>query len=1033
MPTGRANDPDASIAFRLLGSLEAVADGRVLGLGGPRQHKLLAVLLLNLGATTSLERIIDTLWESPPRSAKQQVHNAIGSLRRALAPLPDVEIVTSNVGYLVQAPDEALDLHVFRERAETARLLEARHDLDEAARVLRSALDLWRGPALEGLDGPYLRGPAEQLGEERLVAEERLMSLRLRLGESAQLVGELIGLTGEHPLRESLRASLMLALSRSGRQAEALAVYEDLRGHLAEELGIDPSPQLRELHTRVLRGEEGAQAAEDLPAASVDVPWRVGSFLPRDVREFTGRSAEVGRLLDGVGASGSSALVISAIDGMGGLGKTTLAVHLAHLLADEFPDGHYFQDLQGFSLGRAPITAEQALEDLLRETGVPAELVPSDPAARERLWRSRLAGRRALIVLDNASDEAQIRPLIPGAPKTLVLITSRRRLTALEGTFPLSLDVLPVADAAELFVRVAGEARTADDPDTVRQVVELCGRLPLAIRIAAARFRDRESWTMGDLLSRLRTRRQRVRFLNTGDRDVMAVLKLSYDYLPEDAKRMFRLLSLCPGSTFAAPSAAALCGSSVDEAEACLDVLFEHSLLLEREPGRYMFHDLVRDCAVALLEERDSVEERRAAMHRLLDQLLHLAYSLCQPKAIEPFVFTPDITHTFEDIDPLPPLPERYGPLVADHETLVAASRYAAENGWLTHAWQIPCAMMPYLRSFNYGTDAEGLFTRALEAAREAGDRHGEIASTTALAKIARDRGMSPAVAESLLREAIAITDAEKRPEWGVKLSIDLGMLMYNLGRAEEAYELFSNCFPRAVELGLTGDLPLLANNCGAVCRDLGRFDEAIAYFEKARSLARTPTPPKFEAVLLFNIGFAHQLMGQPMEALLELERALVQSTELRADALTSTVHAALSEVHRSLGDIDLAFAHGRDALDLARRLRQSEIECMALNALGEAHIATGAVRTAETVFTEALTLARSRGLTPQMARATEGLAHVDLIGGDPPAARRRWSRVITDYPGEWTSVNGARRHLDAPEGEAGECPRCAGRSSSVA
>ncbi|GLZ77478.1 SARP family transcriptional regulator [Actinorhabdospora filicis] len=1006
-----------------------MADGRRLNIGGRRQHKLLALLLLNLGATTSLERIIDALWEEPPRSVKQQVHNAIGGLRRALAPLPDAEIVRVNAGYLMCAPENALDLHVFRERVSMARILEARDDLGEAVRTLHAALELWRGPMLEGLDGPYPRGTAGQLGEERLSAEELLMTLRLRLGESGSLVSDLIRLTGEHPLRESLRASLMLALSRSGRQAEALAVYEDLRGHLATELGADPGSHLRELHTRILRGEESPHPGEEPAGATADVPWRVGSFLPRDVQEFTGRSVEVTKLRESVAGSASSALVISAIDGMGGLGKTTLAVHLAHLLAEEFPDGHYFQDLQGFSLGRAPVSPEQALEDLLRETGIPAELVPSEPTARERLWRTRMAGRRALIVLDNARDEAQVRPLIPGSPSILVLITSRRRLTALEGTVPLSLDVLPTADAAELFVRIAGATRTAQDPAAVRRVVELCGGLPLAIRIAAARFRDRESWTMADLLSRLKTRRQRVRFLNIGDRDVMAVLKLSYDYLPEAAKRMFRLLPLYPGPTFAAPSVAALCGMHMDEAETCLDLLFQHSLLLERAPGRYAFHDLVRDCATALLEEHDSVETQRTALHRLLDQLLHLTHTLCQPKAVEPFVFTPDITHTVEDLGPPPADLDGYNLLAVDHETLVVASRYAADNGPLTHAWQIPCAMMPYLRSFNYGSDAEGLYTRALAAARTAGNRHGEVASIAALACIARDRGMSPELAESLFSEAVEISAAEDRPDWSIQLSIELGVLRLYLGRAEEAYRLFSDSLAQALELGRTRELRILANGCGVACRDLGRFDEALEYFDQLRSIVDAPMTLKGEAVLLFNVGFSYQLMGRTSDAALKLERALLASEEARDDELIPTVHAVLSEVHRSLGDNGLALQHGRDALDRARRMKLSEIECMALNALGETHLATEAVKVAETVFTEALKLARSRGLNPQVARAIEGLAHVDRARGDHFAARRRWLQVIADHPGERASVTAARRHLDAGE-ETVHCQRCVrGRS----
>lgn len=601
-------DSGTQVFFRVLGNLTVETPGARVALGGLRQAKLLATLLIDHDHHVGFDRIVDCLWETPPRSARQQVHNAVGSLRRAFAGIGAVELVTVESGYQLRVPRECVDLHQFQDHLRESVERETRGLLAEAVAELTHALALRHGPALSGLDGRYLEGVAAQLEEQHLAATERLMALRLRLGAGGSLIHELLGLIAEYPLRESLRASLMLALYQCDRQADALAAYQDARRLLGEELGLDPSPGLQALHSQILRGVPvGDITARDADGARTtvasDTAPSVVRSLPRVPREFVGRGAELARLRSHVTGTGSSPLSIIVIDGMAGAGKTTVALRLAHRLAERFRDGQYFLNLHGFSLGRAPVRPEQALAALLCETGVPAELLPSSLESRERLWRTRMANKRALVVLDNIRDEAQVRPLIPGAPDTLVVVTSRRKLTALEGSLPLRLDVLPRRDAVTLFIDIVGPERVADDLAAVGHVVDLCGRHPLAIRIAAARFRDRESWTMNDLLTQLIPHERRIRFLTVGDRDVMAELRLSYHNLPKLEKLVFRLLSFHRGSHFDAVSVAALCGSSVEQAEMRLDTLFEHGLLLQTSPQRYELHELVRDCSKMVCHE----------------------------------------------------------------------------------------------------------------------------------------------------------------------------------------------------------------------------------------------------------------------------------------------------------------------------------------------------------------------------------------------------------------------------------------------
>ncbi|CAM3714678.1 BTAD domain-containing putative transcriptional regulator [Nocardiopsis rhodophaea] len=617
--------------FLVLGSLEVRRSGELIRLRGMRQQRLLALLLLNANRVVPVDYLVDELWEVPPPSARPQVHNAVRDLRRVLPAADESCLATADIGYRLTVPQDAVDAYRFGRRVRAAATAEREGRSTEAVRLLQSAVDLWRGDAFAGIQCPAAAGAAVKLNEQRLTAIEDLMALRLKLGESRSLIGELHALIAEYPLRDSLRCSLMTALWRSGRQADALAVYDEGRRRLAEELGLDPSPQLKSVHASILagspdeRGAGGADSAADpdadgapaRPAPTPDDPPSPaapaagdhGNYLPADLTDFTARSVDLRTVLSaaGPGRTGGSPLVV-AIDGMGGVGKTTLAVHVAHRVRRRYPDGQYFIDLHGFSPTHRPVVPEQALGTLLRTSGLGPDAIPEGLEERSALWRSRLAGRRCLVVLDDAADSAQVRPLLPGAGGALALVTSRRKLTALDGALPVCLDVLPHEDAVALFTRVVGERRATREPAQVATAVELCGYLPLAIRIAATRLRDRPAWAVADLTARLANTERRTRCLRTAERDVISSLRMSYQYLSPSQRRFSRLLSLDPSASFGIETAAAITGLPAADVEGYLDVLLDNNLVRQHAPDHFSFHTLVHDCTREVLTEDADAE-----------------------------------------------------------------------------------------------------------------------------------------------------------------------------------------------------------------------------------------------------------------------------------------------------------------------------------------------------------------------------------------------------------------------------------------
>ncbi|WP_307843594.1 BTAD domain-containing putative transcriptional regulator [Streptomyces sp. B15] len=582
---------EGGLRFSVLGPVRAWRDGQALSMGSPQQRALLATLLLRGGRTATAEELIDAIWgEEPPEQAKAALRTYASRLRKTLG---GELLVSESGGYAVRTGlDAALDVETAHELAVRAEKAATGGDRAQARELYIAALAQWDGAPLAHIPGPFAEHQRVRLEEWRLGLLELRLDLDLQVGCHAEAVSELTALTAAHPLRERLRELLMLALYRSGRQAEALAVYTDTRRLLADELGVDPRPELAELQQRILEADDELAYRADTRSPSAAIAVTRPAQLPATVADFTGRASFVAELSDQLTQAEGTVMAVSAVAGIGGVGKTTLAIHVAHAAADHFPDGQLYVDLQG--TGASPTDPEAVLGAFLRSFGIPAASVPDGAEERSALFRSLLAGRRILVLLDNARDAAQVRPLLPGTAGCAALVTSRARMVDLVGAHLVDLDVLCPDEAMTLFTRVVGEERVLPEREAAMDVVAACGFLPLAIRIAAARLSARRTWTVSALAAKLRNKSRRLDELQVGDQAVKATFELSYSQLDREQARAFRLLGLTESPDISLDAAAALLDRTLAETEAVLEVVVDTSLLESAGPGHYRFHNLVR-------------------------------------------------------------------------------------------------------------------------------------------------------------------------------------------------------------------------------------------------------------------------------------------------------------------------------------------------------------------------------------------------------------------------------------------------------
>lgn len=617
-----------SVDFCLLGPVEGHTENGMIPLGRPQERLVLAILLVHAGHLVTIETLIDQVWEVAPIGARRTLQVHVARLRRLFAHLRGttataVPLVRSSGGYLLDIDPSCVDLHRFRRLVTTARDPN-RRDGDRVT-DLRAAVALWRGEPLSGLPGPWAFRNRAAWRQEYLDVIAAWAQSELRAGDPAAVIGPLTELTDQHPFAETLTAELIRALHRVGRTADALEVYARTRRTLADELGIDPGHDLQRLHRAVLRSSTRQPPSDYGSPQAAPVPGQ----LPADVSKFTGRTEYLARL-DTL-LSAENQIGIWAMSGTAGAGKTALAVHWAHRVKDRFPDGQLYVDLCGFGPTELAVSPSEALRGFLAALGVRRSRVPADLAARVGLYRTLTANRRVLIVLDNARDVEQVRPLLPGTPSALVLVTSRNQLTSLvavEGAQALTLDLLPMAEAHELLAQRLGADRIAADPNAVDKIITACARLPLALAIVAARA-QLTGFPLTTLVDELRETGRQLDALDGGDgaSQVRAVFSWSYTTLTPPAARLFRLLSLHPGPDISVAAVISLVGQSPAETRRALTELVGGNVIVEHTPGRYAVHDLLRAYATELTRTIDSREQRHAATTRMLDHYLHTAHN----------------------------------------------------------------------------------------------------------------------------------------------------------------------------------------------------------------------------------------------------------------------------------------------------------------------------------------------------------------------------------------------------------------------
>ncbi|MFC5721745.1 BTAD domain-containing putative transcriptional regulator [Streptomyces gamaensis] len=958
---------EQGLCFAVLGPVRARRGGEVLHTGSPQQRALLAALLLRGGRTATASELVDALWgEEPPPAALAALRTYASRLRKSFGPDADV-LVSESGGYAIRVRPGCLDIDRAESLAGQADKARAAGDRARARELVGEALAVWDGEPLASVPGPYADTQRARLEEWRLSLIETRLDLDLEVGCHAEAVSELTGLTAAYPLRERLRELLMLALYRCGRQAEALAVYADTRRLLADELGVDPRPELSELQQRILHAdaELTLQLGPDDQFATGPAFIRPAQ-LPATISDFTGRGALVAELNEQLAAAEARIMAVSAVAGIGGVGKTTLAVHVAHAARHHFPDGQLYVDLQG--AGPVPADPEAVLGSFLRALGIPDTGIPNGLQERSALFRSTLDGRRVLTVLDNARDAAQIRPLLPGTDGCAALVTSRARMVDLAGAHLVDLDVMSPDEALVLFTRIVGAERVGAERDAAMDVVAACGFLPLAIRIAASRLASRRTWTVSVLARKLADERRRLDELRAGDLAVKASFELGYGQLEDDQARAFRLLGLADGPDISLHAAAALLGMDAEDAEELLESLVDTSLLESAAPGRYRYHDLVRLYARSCAERDERPAEHDAALSRLLDFYLATAgsvYVLARPGDQLLTHLTPTAHPGLAFADAA----EAGDWLFAEAACLLACARQHADpSGSARDA--LPRAVDLLLAAKDLsesGADArqyEQAALALLAAAREAGDNRAEGRARTVLAHVHSWAGRFdqsdeeaeravllgrscqdpvPCCHASNARGIIALyqhrhEDAEthlgraleyfradgNRPGEASALS-NLSRVHVDSGRVETGIELAE----QSVAIYRTGEATWrLANGlyaAGIALTRAGRFDEALRRFNEAIPIFHDNRQRLWEGLTLFRIAELHLAARRPAQAASHAEQALALLRGLGGGWRRGNVLTVLGRSLDALGQPGRAHACWREALAIYEELGSPE------------------------------------------------------------------------------------------------------------
>ncbi|MEW2404310.1 BTAD domain-containing putative transcriptional regulator [Streptomyces sp. NPDC046862] len=1039
--------PPQRLRIAVLGPLRAWRDGAPLDLGPVKRQAVLAALLLRQGAVVSHGQLLDGVWGSePPASGHKVLASHVNPLRRTL----DAErirhtesVIRSGKGWYRFVVDGIrLDVTDLTERGDEALRTKASGDLNTATDQLSAALALFHGEPLTNLPGPYAQAERERLSERRRMLRLERLDCLIRLGRFGDALDDLAVMSASDPYNESLLALRMRALYGCERQAEALNAYADMRVRLRDELGVDPGEELRRVYEAVLRQDDAyllAPAAppsptpsghiyRDDPAAAATTrpgpPLRSGppardsgtlvpAELPHAATGFVGRSDELAGLHallpPDEGQGPTKTVVISAIGGAAGIGKTALAVHWAHQVRDRFPDGQLYVNLHGFDHDRPPLKAGEALELLLRSLGLGAPEIPLNAEAQARVYRTLLAGRRLLVLLDNAATAEQVRPLLPGSPSCRVVVTSRNRLgdlVARDGAHTLPLDLLQPAEARALLSQTLGADRLDAERLAADELIRLCGSLPLALRVAAARLAGDPGLRLADLVAEM-SAGNRLEALEPDDDDnspLRTAFSASYRVLSSAARRLFRLLGLFPGPEFTAEVAASLLDVPLPQARRLLSALAAAHLIESATSGRYRFHDLLREYAQDRAQVEETAADRDTALKRVLIWYLHAA------RAAGGSWLFPELPHELApgDQQGLPPAAGAGEWLDAERANLLAVIHHAGRHGPRPVAWHLTNALFGYFWLHLPRATWQATAQTALDAATAEGDLYGQAAMHSSLGLLTSDRGhgrqamdhhrrvrgisreLGWAVGEAAGLGGMAqaewsmarLDSAREHVTTGLRIIreagnlhiealglVVLGVTCRDLGRLREAAEHLESAISRNKEIGWDGH-GLALQNLGWVYWELGRLTDGLDALgpwvtPTTRGGYRYGRAMMLDAVARINIE-----LGRHDEALEQAERAFAMGKDRGRRWIQASILNTIAAAHRKLAQLDRSVRAGRQALALARESGNRRVEADCALGLSLTHKDRGRYDGARSHAEQALGLARDHSF-----RVVEGQA----------------------------------------------------------
>lgn len=941
--------------LRILGPLELVAGRRSYKIGGPREHIVLATLALRAERVVSVDQLVDAVWDgAPPATARGQIQGCISALRKLFgdAGQPD-GIQTRPTGYLLALPEAALDSTTFTRLVGSARALASAGDNEQAAARLREALGLWRGPALGGIHSDVVQRGAAVLEDARLASLEERTRLDLGLGRHLDVTTELRALIDEAPLRERLYGFLMLALYRSGRQVDALEVFRRARATLIAELGVEPGQELRELHVAVLNNDPSLDlaAADDGVIGRADPRLARPSQLPSSIADFTGREDHLARIGDILSADQRPdrpryAVPIIAIAGPGGVGKSTLAVRAAHEVSEAFPDGHLYVDHQSATGENRTGTL---LANFLRALGVPDAAVPDDPTERAQMYRSRLAGRRVLLVLDDVAGEHEVLPLLPGSPTCAVLVTSRTRLAGLPGAHWIDVDAFDPETSVALLTKLIGLDRVRAEPDAAAEVMAYCGGLPLAVRIAGARLAARPQWRIAELARRLEDDVSRLDELSYRGLELRSTMNLGFEALPGPARRLFCLLSLPEAPSVPTWVAALLLETDLVQAERLAEHLVDAQLLeAVHDAAGYRFHHLVRVYARERLAERTSAAERQDALGRVLGAWLALAETAHRREYGRDYT----ILHGNARRWPLPDgvdselLDDPMRWLDTERAGLVAAVRQAAAAGMDELCWDLALTAVSLFEVKGHVDDWQQTTELAYEVCLGAGNRMGTAAMLYSLAN-----------------------------------------LHFTQKRIHDAERAFADSLTIFQSEGHLHGQALVLRNAALIDRMLGHYDAMWTKYVDALAMMRTVGDLIGQANILRSMAKFRMDEGDFAEAGQLLGEALQLCRQAGYQRGEAQVTSRFAELHMRTGQPSLARQALTDVLGTVRRIGDRIGEAHALYGLGLLRSREGRLDSAQTTLASAVATAAQAGDAAIEGQARYALGEIALARGEDAAA----------------------------------------------